>query len=58
VIATFQGFQARYYYQPELGTSDSPGPPKVDTFSGITFHWLRTLVVLLLLLDMIFKPWA
>jgi hypothetical protein len=58
LIATFQGFQARYYYQPELGGPDTPGPPKVDIFSGVTFHWLRTLVVLLLLADMIFKPWA
>jgi hypothetical protein len=58
VIATFQGFQARYAFQPELAAEGTPGPPKVDTFSGTTFHWLRTLVVLLLLLDMIFKPWA
>jgi cell division protein FtsW (lipid II flippase) len=58
LIATFQGFQAKYEYQPELGARDAPGPPKVDAFSGIAFHWMRTLVVLLLLLDMIFKPWA
>jgi hypothetical protein len=58
MIATFQGFQARYHFQPELAAEGTPGPPKVDTFSGITFHWLRALVVLLLLLDMIFKPWA
>jgi hypothetical protein len=54
VIATFQGMQARFAYQSDLTT----GPPQVDTFSPSTFHWLRTLVVLLLLLDMIFKPWA
>jgi hypothetical protein len=58
LIATYQGIQARYEYQPELGGRDTPGPPKAETFSGVTFHWLRTLVVLLLLLDMIFKPWA
>jgi hypothetical protein len=57
VIATFQGFQVRYGFQPELAASGG-GPPQVTTFSTTTFHWLRTLVVLLLLLDMIFKPWA
>lgn len=55
-VATFQGMQARFAYQPEL--AEGPGPPRVTTFSPATFHWLRTLVVLLLLLDMIFKPWA
>ena len=56
VIATFQGIQARFGYQPEL--AEGPGPPKVDTFSPTTFHWLRTVVTVLLLLDMIYKPWA
>jgi hypothetical protein len=56
VIGTFQGIQARFGYQPEL--AEGPGPPRVTTFSPGTFHWLRTVVVLLLLLDMIFKPWA
>jgi hypothetical protein len=57
LIATFQGFQVRYGFQPELAASGG-GPPQVTTFSATTFHWQRALVVLLLLADMIFKPWA
>ena len=55
-IVTFQGMQARFAYQPEL--AEGPGPPRVNTFSPVTFHWLRAVGVLLLLLDMVFRPWA
>jgi hypothetical protein len=55
-VVTFLGIQARFGWQPEL--AEGPGPPRVTTFSPAAFHWMRTVVVLLLLLDMIFKPWA
>ncbi len=55
-IVTFQGMQARFAYQPEL--ADGPGPSPVTTFSPVAFHWMRSVGVLLLLLDMVFKPWA
>ena len=55
LIVTFQGMQARFAYQPEL--ADGPGPSPVTTFSPVAFHWMRSVGVLLLLLDMVFKPW-
>ena len=56
LVVTFQGIQARFGYQPEL--ADGPGPSRVDTFSPAAWHWMRSVVILLLLLDMMFKPWA